>query len=79
MKDRIREMAKHYAQSNMLGHWKENDIESFARLIIEECAKVCDKNAETYEYSFTPARARLAKSTSLHCSNLIRAHFGIDQ
>lgn len=54
-------------------------LRKFAETVILECAGICDANADTYSYSFTPAKARLAESTSRHCASLIKKHFGIEE
>jgi hypothetical protein len=55
------------------------DIEKFAELIIKECASICEINGNTYMYSFTPAKARLAESTSKYCGTMIKKHFGVEE
>lgn len=54
------------------------EIEKFAELIIQECASICELNGESYKHSFTPAKARLAESTSVYCGTLIKKHFGVE-
>jgi hypothetical protein len=49
----------------------------FAELIVRECASICEINGQSYKYSFTPAKARLAESTSNHCAMMINKHFGV--
>ncbi len=56
---------------------KNMDAEKFAELLIQECASICEINGQTYQYSFTPAKARLAESTSNHCATMIKEHFGV--
>jgi hypothetical protein len=46
-------------------------LECMAELVMKECASICRENGDTYEHSFTPAKARLAKSTSYWCAKLI--------
>jgi hypothetical protein len=55
------------------------DPEKFAELIIKECASICEINGNTYMYSFTPAKARLAESTSKYCGTMIKKHFGVEE
>jgi hypothetical protein len=54
-------------------------MEKFAEIIVKECASLCDINSTTYKYSFTPARALIAKKASKHCEQIILRHFGVDQ
>lgn len=51
--------------------------EKFAELIVRECASICELNGKSYQHSFTPAKARLAESTSVFCGELIKKHFGV--
>lgn len=57
--------------------FEKQDLEKLVRLVAEQCAEICKDNGNTYEYSHTPARAQLAKSTSDHCATLIKHKFGI--
>jgi len=61
------------------GHrsWHTINQEKFAELIVRECAHICEANGETYQYSFTPAKALLAGSTSVYCGTLIKKYFGV--
>jgi hypothetical protein len=59
--------------------WWEFYNEKFAELIIKECASICEINGNTYMYSFTPAKARLAESTSKYCGTMIKKHFGVEE
>ena len=67
------------------GCWDELDdyarqgIEKFAELIVIECASICEINGQSYKHSFTPAKARLAESTSNHCAVAIKEHFGVEE
>jgi hypothetical protein len=53
--------------------------EKFAELIVQECASICELNGQSYKYSFTPAKAQLAESTSNHCGLMIKKHFGVEE
>lgn len=53
-------------------------IEEFAELIVKECASICDLNGSSYKHSFTPAKARLAESTSKYCGYMIKKQFGVE-
>lgn len=55
------------------------NAEKFAELIVRECASICELNGHSYKHSFTPAKARLAESTSNHCGLMIKKHFGVEQ
>ena len=52
--------------------------EKFAELIVRECASICEINGLSYKHSFTPAKAKLAESTSNHCAMMINKHFGVE-
>ena len=54
-------------------------MEKFAELIVQECASICELNGQSYKYSFTPAKAQLAESTSNHCGLMIKKHFGVKE
>ena len=54
-------------------------MEKFAELIVRECASICELNGQSYTHSFTPAKARLAESTSNHCGLMIKKHFGVTE
>jgi len=58
---------------------QEFDKEKFAELIVQECASICELNGQSYTHSFTPAKARLAESTSNHCGLMIKKHFGVEE
>lgn len=51
----------------------------FAELIVRDCASICELNGQSYKHSFTPAKARLAESTSNHCGLMIKRHFGVEE
>jgi hypothetical protein len=53
--------------------------EKFAELIVKECASICELNGQSYKHSFTPAKARLAESTSKYCGELVKRYFGIKE
>jgi hypothetical protein len=53
--------------------------EKFAELIVNQCASICELNGQSYTHSFTPAKARLAESTSNHCAMMIKKHFGVEE
>jgi hypothetical protein len=53
--------------------------DTFAELIVKECASICELNGQTYKYSFTPAKARLAEYASNYCAMMINKHFGTEE
>jgi hypothetical protein len=57
----------------------QEQLEKFAELIVKECASICEINGSTYKYSFTPAKAMLAESTSKYCGTMIKKHFGVEE
>ena len=62
------------------GEWQfgdDSDVQKFAESIVRECASICELNGQSYTHSFTPAKARLAESTSNHCGLMIKKHFGV--
>ena len=61
-------------------HWYvgSETMQKFAELIVRECANICEIESETYKYSFTPSKARLATSTSKHCATMIKRYFGLN-
>ena len=69
-----------YADSNSTdGDDKHGRLyrDKFAELIAAECARICKEHGETYEYSLTPAKARIASNASNYCAKLIKFHFGV--
>jgi len=64
----------------VLDCWEEQlSIELLADLIVKDCASICEINGRSYKHSFTPAKARLAESTSIYCGQLIKKHFGVEE
>jgi hypothetical protein len=59
--------------------WEDLRSKKFAELIVKECASICELNGQSYTHSFTPAKARLAESTSNHCGLMIKKHFGVGE
>jgi len=88
MNERIQELAEQ-AQKEVWGNNPYNgspefegyeiDAEKFAELIVKDCASICEINGQSYKHSFTPAKARLAESTSNHCAMMINKHFGVEE
>lgn len=91
--DKIKKLAEqameysrdYVAECKHYGYYMEHDEfdvrfkEKFAELIVRECANICEIESETYKYSFTPSKARLATSTSKHCATMIKRHFGLNK
>jgi len=82
----IQEMARRAGATDEHGHqagpvysFTEQELDDFAKLIVQECVNICEVNGDTYQYSYTPAKARLANSTSKYCGMLIKKHFGVEQ
>jgi len=78
MNERIQLLAEQATTEEADG-FKYFDKEKFAELIVQECAIICEVNGASYKHSFTPAKARLAESTSNHCGNLIKKYFGVKE
>ena len=77
MNERIKQLSEQCTSYNDSDGWIF-DKEKFAKLLINDCASICEINGQSYKYSFTPARARLAESTSNHCGLMIKKHFGVE-
>ena len=78
MNERIKELAVEAEFSEKDLHIQGDNFQKFAELLIKDCASICEINGQSYKYSFTPARARLAESTSNHCGLMIKKHFGVE-
>jgi hypothetical protein len=84
MNERIRELIRQAESTANEGIGFEGQeyldmlMERFAELIVKECASICELNGKSYTHSFTPAKARLAESTSNHCGLMIKKHFGVE-
>jgi len=79
MNERIRELAEQTGWAEHIRYKPTRiEIEKFAELIVRECASICELNGQSYTHSFTPAKARLAESTSNHCGLMIKKHFGVE-
>jgi hypothetical protein len=83
MNERIKELAEqsttYIEPTSNSGEGWIFDKEKFAELIVKECASICELNGQSYTHSFTPAKARLAESTSNHCGLMIKKHFGVEE
>lgn len=78
MNERIKELME---QADLQPYYnaQEAAIKKFAEMIVQECASICEINGQSYKYSFTPAKAQLAESTSNHCGIMIKKHFGVEK
>lgn len=54
---------------------QELALECMAEIVAKQCAEVCRENGRTYEFSFTPAKARVARGASDWCAELIEKKF----
>jgi hypothetical protein len=82
MNERIQELAEQtgiFKPNEFHQHIDALQLEKFAELIVKECASICELNGQSYTHSFTPAKARLAESTSNHCGLMIKKHFGVEE
>lgn len=77
MNERIRELVKQATTEEHDG-FLYFDKKKFAELIVKDCASICELNGQSYKHSFTPAKAKLAESTSVYCGTLIKKHFGVE-
>jgi hypothetical protein len=81
----MNERIKQLAEQAGIGPWgitidKSTEIfQKFAELIVRDCASICELNGQSYTHSFTPAKARLAESTSNYCGLMIKRHFGVEE
>lgn len=74
MNERIFELAK---QADLDLQLQSLRVEKFAKLLVAECAKVCDEIAEMAEITNTGEVARKTKATAVSCSNFIKNRFGV--
>ena len=58
--------------------FRERALERFAKMIATECMLICEDRAHSAEFSYTPAKALVAKRTALGCVELIRGTFEIE-
>ena len=80
MNERIQELWRQAVVNNTKTPMNFQDAANeFAELIVRECASICELNGQSYTHSFTPAKARLAESTSNHCGLMIKKHFGVEE
>jgi hypothetical protein len=77
--EKAQELSYKEYEKGLTGHSREDLFNQiFAELIVRECANICEIEGESYKYSFTPAKARLAESTTKHCATMINKSFGIE-
>ena len=58
--------------------FRERALERFAKMIATECMLICEDRAHSAEFSYTPAKALVAKRTALGCAELIKGTFEIE-
>ena len=58
--------------------FRERALERFAKIIATECMLICEDRGHSAEFSYTPAKALVAKRTALGCAELIRGTFEIE-
>jgi len=80
---RFRELAQQATRKyDRLGNeipFAQPDLELFAELIVRECAKIAEEQAETAEYSFTATRAKWFRLGAIKSSTMIKRTFGIEK
>jgi hypothetical protein len=77
--DKAQELSYKEYEKRLTGYSREDLFNQiFAELIVRECADICITEGESYKYSFTPSKARLAESTSKHCAVMLKKYFGIE-
>lgn len=54
------------------------DIENFAKLLIEDCVNICQQHGNSAVYSYTPSKAIVAKNTAHGCATLIKRSFNFE-
>lgn len=80
MNERIRELiVQAQIDGDSIHYYNPAFAEKLVHLVVLECASICEIEGRSYEYSFTPAKAKLAESTANHCSKMIQKHFGIEE
>lgn len=52
-------------------------LEKFVKLMAYECARICSDRALSADFSYTPAKALVAKRTATGCATLIKETFGV--
>ena len=73
MNERIRQLALQAGQGEPF-HIPPEFVEKFARLIVEECAVLCDNHGNKVE---DERPNKDLSSAAFDCSNIIRDHFGV--
>ena len=73
MNERIRQLAEQAGQGEPF-HIPPEFVEKFARLIVEECAVLCDNHGNKVE---DERPNKDLSSAAFDCSNIIRDHFGV--
>jgi hypothetical protein len=58
--------------------FRERALERFAKMIAAECVSICNERAESAEFSYTPAKAVVARRTAEGCATIIKRKFEIE-
>lgn len=52
-------------------------LDEFAKLLLNECIKICNERGNSAEFSYTPSKAVVAKRTAEGCAKVIEGKFGV--
>jgi hypothetical protein len=74
MNERIVELAR---EADLDLQLQSLRVEKFAKLLVAECASVCEEIAEMAEITNTGEVGRKTKATAASCSNFIKNRFGV--
>ena len=58
--------------------FRERALERFVKMIANECVSICNERAESAEFSYTPAKALVARRTATGCATIIKNIFEIE-
>ena len=50
-------------------------LDEFTKLVADECIRICNDRAASAEFSYTPAKALVARRTAEGCAKLIEVTF----
>ena len=57
--------------------FRERALARFVDMIVTECITLCEEHGKSAEFSYTPAKAFVAKKTAFGCAKLIKRKFDI--
>jgi len=57
--------------------FRERALVRFFEMIVDDCAMICEEHGKSAEYSYTPAKALVAKKTAFGCAELMKRKFNI--